>query len=160
MLDSFHLIYSSHRGPKVQDRQVPSWVLLAQAKTINYQHKRKHTEISTYIQRSDPQIRKTRMDSSIHDITTNKNLNKPQSYHQNKFHLRNEKDNYRIGKGKSWTGDGLHGERVRSPVAEDLSWVPSTYTGWLTTACNSSSRGPDAFSGLWGHLCTHVQAWM
>lgn len=160
MFDSFHLIYSSHRGPKVQDRQVSSWVLLAQAKTINYQHKRKHTEISTYIQRSDPQIRKTRMDSSIHDITTNKNLNKPQSYHQNKFHLRNEKDNYRIGTGKSWTGDGLHGERVRSPVAEDLSWVPSTYTGRLTTACNSSSRGPDALSGLWGHLCTHVQAWM
>lgn len=61
-----------------------------------------------------------------------------------------------LEKEKDGAGGGLHGEGVCSPVVEDLNWVPSTYTGQLTTARNSSSGGPDALSGLWGHLCTRV----
>lgn len=45
--------------------------------------------------------------------------------------------------------------------AEALSLVSRTHDGWLTTACNSSSRRYNKSSGLLGHLyifgiCRHM----
>lgn len=37
-------------------------------------------------------------------------------------------------------------------LTEGLGSVPSTYKGWFTTACSSSSRGSESSSGLGGHL--------
>lgn len=42
--------------------------------------------------------------------------------------------------------------RVLASLAEDLSSVPGTHVGWLTTACDSRSRGDQMLSlGLKGH---------
>lgn len=34
--------------------------------------------------------------------------------------------------------------RVHATLAEDLSFIPSTFRGWLLTFCNSTSVGSDA----------------
>lgn len=42
--------------------------------------------------------------------------------------------------------------------AGDLSLVPSAHTGWLTTACNTSSRAFNALSWApWIPTLTHTQ---
>lgn len=54
---------------------------------------------------------------------------------------------------------------TNTATAEDGSLISNTRTRWLTIACNSSSMGPDTFSGLRGHYswaqpytlaCIHV----
>lgn len=54
---------------------------------------------------------------------------------------------------------------TNTATAEDGSLISNTRTRWLTIACNSSSMGPDTFSGLHGHYswaqpytlaCIHV----
>lgn len=66
------------------------------------------------------------------------------SYTWNIFNLYLIMKYFKIGKGRSGTGEVAWLLRTLDAMTEDQSWNPSTYVGWLTTTCNFSSGGSDA----------------
>lgn len=48
-------------------------------------------------------------------------------------------------------GEMAQRSRTLAPLADDLSFVPSTHVGWLPTTCNSTSMGSSdyGFSHSW-----------
>lgn len=50
-----------------------------------------------------------------------------------------------------WRGDTA--ELGLAALVEDQSLIPNIHIGQLTVVFNSSSKEPDALSGLCGHLC-------
>lgn len=74
------------------------------------------------------------------------------SYHQIWLRL-----NRFITKGNlkwvSGTGENSQWLGVCAAFVEDVGWLPSIHTGWLTVACNSSSKGSNVFWLLHLQIC-------